>query len=95
MQRDLIVAQLVGLGLEILGVLLMAHAYLAPARGGAGKLRLLLAALFSTPMVDGAEVTYEAGFSRESYKGVLRGLALIGAGFVVQAVALLLTLLAS
>lgn len=94
MHRDLILAQLAGLVLEILGVLLMAHAYLAPARGPLGKLRLLLAALFGTPTVDGAEATYLAGFSRESYKGVLRGLALIGAGFLVQAVALLVALLA-
>jgi hypothetical protein len=95
MHRDLILAQLAGLVLEIFGVLLMAHAYLAPARGALGKLRLLLAALFGAPTVDGAEITYQAGFSRESYRGVLRGLALIGAGFAVQAVALLFALLSA
>jgi hypothetical protein len=90
--RGLLLVQLVGLVLEILGVVFMAHAYLAPARGGFGKFRLLVAALFSTPRVDGAEVAYEAGFSREKYKGVLRGLALIGAGFALQAVVVMVAL---
>jgi len=91
--RWLAVAQLVGLGLEIVGVVLMTNAYLTPARGATSRLRLLWSALFSSPTADGAEVVYEAGFWQESYRGVLRGLALIGLGFVVQAVALILSLL--
>lgn len=88
-------AQLAGLLLEIVGVVLMANAYLTPARGLRGRLRLLVSALLDSSTADGAEVVYEAGFRQESYRGVLRGLALIGLGFLVQAIALIVSLLAA
>ena len=87
--------QLAALLLEIVGVGLMANAYLSPARGLLAKLGLLVSALLGTDAAAGAEAAFEAGFSREQYRGVLRGLALIGAGFLLQALILLASLVRS
>jgi hypothetical protein len=57
------------------------------------KLATLVSALFDGGTAKGAKYLFEAGFSHEQYRSVLRGLALIGVGFLLQAVALMLTLL--
>ena len=82
--------QLLGLILEILGVLGMANAYLAVAQGSRSKLSLLLDALFRGPRARGANRLQEAGFNAEDRLRVLQGLGLIGLGFLFQAIGLIL-----
>lgn len=88
------VLQLFGLILEIVGVFSMANGYLSLFDTSGGRLRLLLSAL--TPkgdVVRGAQILRDAdgASEKESYRGVLRGLALIGLGFVLQAIALIVS----
>jgi hypothetical protein len=89
----MILLQLVALLLEFAGAVLMANGYLSPAGSFLDKLATLLSALFGGSTGRGAERAFQAGLSREQYRSVLRGLALIGVGFLLQAVALLMTLL--
>lgn len=84
----MILLQLVALLLQLVGAVLMANAYLSPADGLLAKLALLVSAFFGTRTAEGGETAFEAGFSREQYPGVLRGLALIAAGFLLQALVL-------
>ncbi len=86
------ILQMLGSVAEIAGVVLMANGYLSPARGETAKLQVLMSALFGGPSADGAEEAYDAGLSSESYRSVLRGLAVVGLGFLLQAVALLVSI---
>lgn len=100
MSSAALAVQLGGLGLEILGVLLMADAYLDLVATKRGKLRLLASALVrglgrGGATAEGARMVREAGFSAEDSLRVLRGLACIAFGFVLQAIGIVLAYLSA
>lgn len=82
--------QVGGLGLEVVGVLMMANGYLTVAEGRWGKFLLLLDALLRGTGARGADRLQKAGFDLESRILVLRGLSLVGVGFLAQAAGVIL-----
>lgn len=91
MRAVAVALQLLGLGCEIAGVLLMANGHTgAVTRGGVAR-------LLASALVRGATARGAAGIghlSPENRLSSLQGLALIGLGFLLQTLGSLLQLLA-
>ena len=91
MRAICVALQLLGLGCEIAGVLLMANGYTGAVTRG-GVVRLLASALVRKATAQGAASI--AHLSPEDRLGSLQGLALVGLGFFLQTLGTLLQLLA-
>ncbi len=81
--------QLVGLVLEIVGIVLMANGH-TRAIYGRGRWWILVTALWRSGIAE--EATRQLSLTVEDVRSVLQGLAFIGLGFLVQALSAVLSL---